>query len=412
MLWIAKHFSILAFGFVFALSFPPAGAHAKTLRVLYSFCAKAGCADGNGPAAGVVADSAGNLYGTTEVGGGANACPVGCGVVFKLAPDGTESVLHVFTGAPDSEYPDSVLLLDLEGNLYGATPLGGSTNDGAVYKLAPDGTETVLYSFTGGSDGSGPAAGLIADAAGNLYGTTAAGGRTNECADFGCGTVFRLAPDGSETVLYSFCAKTDCTDGAQPFADLIADEAGNLYGTTQYGGTTRCIVGGCGTVFRLTPGGKEKVLYTFCSLANCADGEFPFAGLFADKQGNLYGTTGFGGANDSGVVFILAPHGAETVLYTFTGGSDGGEPQSGLIEDGKGNLYGTTVDGGSKCPLYGGCGTIYGLAGGGTLSVLASTGSPASGLLADKKGNLYGTTGRGGVHRKGQVFAIAATASP
>ncbi len=164
-------------------------------------------------------------------------------------------------------------------------------------------------------------------------------------------------------------SKTNCSDGSGPYASLIADKAGNLYGTTEYGGASDCF-DGCGTVFKLARDGREKVLYTFCTQAYCPDGQFPVAPLVADKAGNLYSTTGFGGANFNGVVFELAPHGVETVLYAFTGESDGAEPQTGLVADKDVNLYGTTVAGGSKCQLQGGCGTIFRLAPKGSLTVL------------------------------------------
>jgi uncharacterized repeat protein (TIGR03803 family) len=203
----------------------------------------------------------------------------------------------------------------------------------AVLALAAGGsasaapTETVLHSFSG-NDGAQPIAGLIADGNGNLYGTTAKGGAS------GNGVVFKLAPGGTYTVLYSF---TGGSDGRFPQAGLIADSSGNLYGTTQFGGAT-----GNGVVFKLTPGGTETVLYSFCHLPGCTDGAYPQAGLIADSSGNLYGTTPYGGASNDGVVFKLASGGTETVLYSFLGGGDGAFPGAALIADGSGNLYGTT----------------------------------------------------------------------
>ncbi len=256
----------------------------------------------------------------------------------------TESVLHSFTGgSSDGAFPFAGLIADSAGNLYGTTQGGGASNNGVVFKLAPGGTETVLHSFTGGSDGSNPLfAGLIADGAGNLYGTTEFGGGTG-CGGPGCGVVFKLTPTGSSyTVLHSFAGGSG--DGANPYAGLIIDSAGNLYGTTEFGGGP-----GCGVVFKLAPGGTETVLHTFTGSPN--DGAFPTAGLFADSGGNLYGTTAGGGAppppnappcggSGCGTVFKLAPGGAETVLYTFCrlfNCNDGAGP-SGVIADSAGNL--------------------------------------------------------------------------
>ena len=353
--------------------------------VLHSFMG--GPSDGSFPEAGLIADSSGNLYGTTIAGG-----KPGYGTVVKLSPGGTETVLHSFTGGTDGAGPLAGLIADSRGNLYG-------TAEKVVFKLSPSGTETVLYSFTGGSDGNGADAGLIADSSGNLYGTTIAGGKS------GYGTVVKLSPGGTETVLYSFCSLPNCTDGSFPIAGLIADSSGNLYGTTVFGGAS-----GDGVVFKLTPGGTETVLYSF---TGGSDGANPYAGLFADSSSNLYGTAEYGGARSClgmnvgcGVVFKLSPSGTETVLYSFTGGSDGGNPTAGLIADSSGNLYGTTSAGASGSGCGGkfdfGCGVVFKLSPNGTYTVLHSFtggsdgGVPLAGLIADSSGNLYGTTEGGG----------------
>jgi uncharacterized repeat protein (TIGR03803 family) len=304
--------------------------------VLHAFAGQPN--DGAWPSAGVIADKAGNLYGTTSQGGANNA-----GAVFEIAADGTETMLYSFTGGSDGGDPVGGLIADKKGNLYGTTSAGGTDNAGTVFKVAPDGTETVLYSFTGGSDGGAPAAGLIADKAGNFYGTTPQGGANN------WGTVFEFATDGTETVLYSF---TGGHDGGYPLAGVIADKAGNLYGTTENGGK-----GHVGTVFELATDGTESVLHAF-SLRN-NDGKYPSAGLVADKAGNLYGTTPAGGKYDDGAVFEVTPAGAETVLYSFAGGSDGAFPYAGLTLDKAGNLYGTTEEGGAGTTCANGCGTIF-----------------------------------------------------
>jgi uncharacterized repeat protein (TIGR03803 family) len=279
--------------------------------VLYSFCSRRNCGDGTLPNAGLVFDQAGNLYGTTSARGGAD---VG-GTVFKLSPnaDGSwrESVLHSFCqNCGDGEAPFAGLIFDQAGNLYGTTFVGGAHGSGALFQLVPnaDGswTESVLYRFcsrTNCGDGKFPVANLVFDQAGNLYSTTEQGGAHND------GTVFKLGPnaDGSwrESVLHSFCSRTNCGDGVFPYtASLIFDQAGNLYGTTNYGGDPSCNSGyGCGVVFKLVPnsngGWKETVLHPFFD----HPGAYPLAGVIFDPAGNLYGTT----QGDAGTVFEITP---------------------------------------------------------------------------------------------------------
>jgi uncharacterized repeat protein (TIGR03803 family) len=386
-----------------------------TYSVLYSFT---GGADGGGPGAPLVRDAVGNLYGTTALGGDASdSCPNGsCGVVFKLDPLGNETVLYTFTGGADGAIPGS-LIRDTAGNLYGAAGGGGNTSTscpfgsrgcGVVFKLDPLGNETVLYTFTGGADGAIPGS-LIQDRAGNLYGTTYYGGVTSSsCPLYGsCGVVFKLDSAGRRyKVLYTF---TGGVDGANPNAGLIPGKDGNLYGTTLLGGNTSSSCsqpGGCGVVFKLEPtGGGYSVLYTF---TGGADGANPEAGLIQDPAGDLYGTTSVGG-NPSGscffdngtcgVVFKLDPTGNETVLYAFTGGTDGSLPESGLTRDGAGNLYGTTADGGLS-----GWGVVFKLDPAVRhYRVLHSFtdgpdgASPVAGLITGgPAGGLYGTTYLGG----------------
>jgi uncharacterized repeat protein (TIGR03803 family) len=260
--------------------------------------------------------------------------------VFKVDRDGNETVLHSFTGN-DGQWPTSSLVLDAAGNLYGTTGSGGIHGAGVVFEISASGVESVLYNFTGGADAS-PVAGLVRDPAGNLYGTTVgAGGR---------GEVFQIS-HGVETVLYTFTGKTD---EGYPFAGLVRDAAGNLYGTTYGGGDLSCQppntgIPGCGVVFKVS-GGRETVLYTF---TEGADGGNPYARLVLDGAGNLYGTTNSGGdltcpngGPGCGVVFKLSATGNETVLYTFRGGADGAHPIAGLVRDAGGSLYGATVNGG------------------------------------------------------------------
>jgi uncharacterized repeat protein (TIGR03803 family) len=384
---------ILSCGVALTLLFPLHGARADA--VLYSFN---GGSDGDNPGAGLVRDSARNLYGTTEIGGGNGCGGFGCGTIFKLAPDGTETVLHSFGAGSDGINPRSGLIMDSTGNLYGTTQVGGGPNNaGTVFKVAPDGTETVLYSFKGGSDGSNPFGDLIKDSEGNLFGTTVEGGHSGCNGGNGCGTVFKLATSGTETALYLF---TGGSDGASPYAGLAKDRAGNLYSTTYVGGANNL-----GTVFKLAPNGAETVLLSFRGYPN--DGQFPWAGLIRDNAGNLYGTTTSGGTiSNDGTAFKLAPDGTETILHSFTNQSDGGNPYAAMIMDKTGNLYGTAPYGGAT-----GYGVVFKLAPDGTEKVLHSfTGNDGAnsfaGLIGGKKSQLYGTTAAGGANGYGTVFKL------
>jgi uncharacterized repeat protein (TIGR03803 family) len=321
--------------------------------------------DGESIYAGLIFDQKGNLYGATTQGGAG-----GNGTVFKLAPSAggswTASVLYNFTGGTDGANPYASLIFDQKGNLYGTTAYGAQ-GSGAVFQLAPnaDGswTESVIYSFLGGKDGGNPSASLVFDQKGNLYGTTQDGGNGAP----GNGTAFKLTPnaDGSwtESVLYVFSGGED---GGNPTASLIMDSAGNLYGTTFYGNSGPCLGGECGVVFELMPNADgtwtESVLYRF---KGGKDGGNPETDLIFDQAGNLYGTTKVGGCSGNcGVVFELTPQTdgswMESVLYRFNG-RDGRYPAAGLISDAAGNLYGTTVLGGdlSLCNNGSGCGVVY-----------------------------------------------------
>ena len=367
--------------------------------VLYNF---ADGSDGGFPIAGLVRDASGNLYGTTEEGGTFNStnCSGGCGTVFEVDTHGNETVLYTFTGGADGAFPIAGLVMDASGNLYGTTNGGGTLNTtncstygcGVVFEVNPShpGSETVLYTFTGGADGGFPEGGhLIFDSSGNLYGTTPYGGTTNAfCGTLGCGVVFKMDTSGNETVLYSFTGVPTGTtgDGASPFSGLFMDKSGNLYGTTIAGGTTNTTncFGGCGTVFQLnTHSHHETALYSFTGNSTPGtngDGEEPYGTVVMDASGNLYGTTAYGGylpssgecsALGCGIVFKVDPSSRkETVLHTFTGTQgtttgDGEVPQADLTIDASGNLYGTTLDGGSSStscnnpPFYGGCGTVF-----------------------------------------------------
>jgi uncharacterized repeat protein (TIGR03803 family) len=320
-------------------------------------------ANGLNPYAGLLAAS-GSLFGTTLYGGDTNCVPPeGCGTVFKLSKTGKETLLHKFTGDPDGFFPEALLVEDTDGNLYGTTYVGGSSGNGAVFRIDHAGKETILYSFTGGSDGCFPYPGVILDSGGDLYGVASEGG--NGFCNSGDGVVFKVDSSGRETVLHAFGGG----DGANPSSVLLFDKKGNLYGTTALGGNSGCGLG-CGVVFELTPqsGGhwSETVLYSFCSQTNCTDGETPGTGpLVRDSSGNLYGTTYFGGAyrncngDGCGVVFKLDSTGKETVLHSFSGGADGALPFAGLTTDSSGNLYGTTTGGGATCYTSHTCGVLF-----------------------------------------------------
>ena len=369
-------------------------AQAQTYSAVYNFN---GGSTGSGPTGNLLRDGKGNLYGTTAFGG------AGFGVVFKVSATGSETILYTFAGGADGGKPQAGLL-QAPGGYYGTTYSGGAFGQGVVFKLKGT-TETVLHSF-GGADGSHPTAGLIHDSAGNLYGTTYYGGAA------GAGTIFKLDSTGTETVLYSF---TGGSDGKWPQGKLVRDSLGNLYGTTFGGGIVNCDKGlhGCGVVFKLDTTGTETVLYTF---TGGTDGGSPMAGLVRDGAGNLYGTTNAGGTancplNGSpgcGVVFKVSKTGAMTVLHTFVN-SDGLNPAADLTRDSAGNLYGTTQLGGDF-----GLGTVFKLDSLLNLTTLYSFAgtpdgaAPLGGLLRDTAGNLYGTASSGGVSDgPGLVFKIA-----
>jgi uncharacterized repeat protein (TIGR03803 family) len=277
-------------------------AQAQTFTLLHSFSGK----DGADPYAGLVMDSHGNLYGTTELGGASTICSHGCGTVFKLDTSGTLTVLHSFS-ASDGLEPFAGLVRDSDGNLYGTTVFGGSLDYGTVFKLnSSGGGFAVLHNFPAGpNDGVTPFAGLVRDD-GNLYGTTVSGGFS------GIGTVFKLNSSGSDfAVLHSFAGGAN--DGQNPNAGLVRDSYGNLYGTTVFGGSSTY-----GTVFKLDTSGTLTLLHNFSG----SDGQNPYAGLVRDSYGNLYGTTVFGGSSNQGTVFVISttPQGAAAVIVTQVNG--------------------------------------------------------------------------------------------
>lgn len=403
--------------------------------VLYDF---SGGLDGGLPAASLIFDSVGNLYGTTEAGGLSGDCYFAgvqtCGVVFELSLSKgvwQETVLYSFTGYPnDGSNPTDSLTLDSAGDLYGTTQRGGAYDEGTVFEITSGGngswSEVILHEFSGEADGGFPYAGVLFGADGNLYGTTFEGGDLN-CSDEnnnrGCGVVYRLTNSGNnnwnESVIHPFTFN----DGAYPESNLILDPAGNLYGTTLSGPGFACNQG-CGTIFRLTPNQNgswaQSIIYNF---EGVLDGANPVSGLTLDSSGNLYGTTPEGGGcyERCGTIFKLSSSAggkwSETVLYRFgltkIADSVGNAPKASLLIDSQGNLFGTAAGGGSfagACSSYanpGGCGTVFKLTQGddhqSTLSLVyafpagAMGLAPAGGLVFDSSGNLYGATSAGGL---------------
>jgi uncharacterized repeat protein (TIGR03803 family) len=376
--------AILAFAGLLAL-FATQAAPAQTLKALYSFT---GGLDGGDPFPAVIQDAAGNLYGTTDYAGKYYA-----GVVFKVSKTGHETVLYTFTGGVDGQYPYAPLVRDADGNLYGTTQYGGTANLGVVFKISKAGKETVLHSFTGGSDGVYPYSGLFRDAAGNLYGTTENGGTAN------LGVVFKISKTGKETVLHSF--KGGANDGSDPAsAGFYMDTKGNLYSVTSQGGTA-----GEGVLYKLGPKGKLTVLHSFT--AGTTDGCYPYGTPAVDANGNMYGGTGGCGTSNFGVVWKVSKNGTETILHNFSGASDGQSPLAGVILDADGNIYGSTNTGGAS-----GFGTAFEIHKNGKFTLLHDfTGGTDGkylygGLILDSTGRIYGTTINGGTGGYGTVWRI------
>ena len=367
----------------------------RTFKALYTF---QGSSDGGEPYAGLVRDSAGNLYGTAISSGA-----FGWGVVFKVNPSGTETVLHSFgDGSKDGRTPYGGLVRDKAGNLYGTTYEGGGIGCvdgcGTVFKVDTTGTETVLHSFAGGTtDGCFPYAGLLLKA-GYLYGTTQA------CGASSYGTVFRLSTSGKETILHNFAGGT--ADGANPlYGSLLMDTKGALYGVAQYGGTSNQ-----GVVYKLNPSRVLRVLYSFAG--GTTDGCNPDGTPAMDTLGNLYGTAVACGSSNMGIVWKLNQSRKEKVLHNFAGGAkDGADPIAGVTLDANGNLYGDTQYGGGTGCFGTGCGTVYKVSATGKLTLLhifvGSEGAlPFGSVIRDTNGNLYGTAFLGGTPDWGTVWRI------
>ncbi len=392
---------------------------AATAIVLHSFDVTAGSVDGQYPTAGLVMDSAGNYYGTTQLGGlYGSACSSypsdGCGTVFKISAAGAYSTLYKFGSNPgDGLNPIAGLIIDASNNLYGTTTLGGMNNTGTVFKISTSGVQTVLYSFgvAAGGDGEVPYGSLAFDSSGNLYGTTLQGGASLN------GSVFKITFNGTsvtESVLYSFDGAPG--DGKSPIGGLLIDSSGNIYGTTtNLGGSSA----GSGTVFKLSANGTSYSYSEYVFGINPVDGQTPYGNLVMDGAGNLYGTTYYGGAytcgaGACGTVFKITFNGSvptETVLYSFTGSADGQNPSAGLVFDKAGSfLYGTTSAGGSN-----NAGSVFKITTNGVFILLYTFDGSASsvdgqqsqgGVVIDSAGNIYGTTTGGGATGGGTVFKL------
>jgi uncharacterized repeat protein (TIGR03803 family) len=369
---------------------------AQTFTTLHNF----NYTDGDDPQGGLVQATDGNLWGTTY-GGGAT----GAGTVFKITPSGTLTTVYSFcaqSGCPDGAFPYAALVQATNGSLYGTTTGGGANGDGTVFRITTGGVLTTLHNFDG-TDGYLPQTALVQATNGNLYGMTLQGGANGD------GSVFKITPTGTLTTLYSFCSLSGCADGKTPLSALIQATNGNLYGTTFVGGAN-----GYGTVFKITPSGTLTTLLSFDYAVN---GGNPEAGLVEATNGNLYGTTadGFAPGGNYGTFFEITPSGTLTTLRSFCTKSncaDGYLSDAAMVQATDGNLYGTTVLGGANCIPAGGCGTIFKITTGGTLTTLHSFDvtdgeNPETGLVQDTNGKFYGTTQAGGADNGGTIYSLS-----
>lgn len=406
-----------------AVVLAPVLASAQAETILYNF--KGNGSDGADPISGLIRDTKGNFYGTTTYGG-----THGKGTAYELSLSGgtwKDSVLWNFGGVGDGAYPYAGLWMDLSGVLWGTTDAGGLASAacpsgcGAFYTIVGSKgvwVESALFSFPGGGAGYYPInlGSLVEDLSGNFYGTAYAGGAHNQGAVY----EFSFSSSGTtETVIYSFDTTVSHYDGVTPEGALVMDSFGNLYGTTYYGGTTRCNSTGCGTVFELSPPVPPSTTWTETILwkfqGGAIDGSFPAAGLIMDSAGNLYGTTTTGGLYGYGTAFELSPSilggWSETKIYNFGKGQDSRNPWSALVMDSEGNLYGTSKYGGAHVQ-----GTVFKLTpnlntwNNTVLHSFPSTttdgSNPLGGLYRDSNGHLFGTTYLGGADRYGTVFEV------
>ena len=406
---IAKHMLILA-RVCLAFAASVGLASSSTYKVLYSFTRMQ---DGGIPGATVTADANGNLFGTTAQGGDS-----GEGVVYELSQDNngqwTETVVHSFVHQ-EGDNPDAAMVFDNQGDLYGTTADGGPTNQGIIFELTPEGNDwtlNMIYDY-------GLRAGVLLDNGGNVYAPVGPG-------NFGLGAIAELSPGPSGwtyTSLYSFCAQPKCSDGSNPTAPPVWGVGGSLYGTTLWGGNQKnCSQGsyGCGVVFRLSRNGDNSwtyvVLHSFAAFLT--DGQTPTGSLLVDDGGTIYGATRYGGGSSAGTIFKLTPstiggNWIESIVYSFPDCSHGCQPHNGLVRDASGNLYGVSGGGNMTCSGFA-CGVVYRLSpqrnGSWKYSVVhkfnGSDGNGPNGVTVGADGNLYGTTISGGQYNFGAVFEI------
>jgi uncharacterized repeat protein (TIGR03803 family) len=401
---LSKALGIFGFGLAVAVALP-----AQTFTTLINFDGSNGQSPQLPPIQGVD----GNVYGATFAGG-----LYGAGSIFRMTTKGQLTTVYNFcaqSGCPDGQFPFAALAQGNDGNCYGTTLNGGTQNNGTIFKFALQGVLTTLYSFCAKSncaDGSSPSQ-VLPGSDGNFYGTTLTGGAHR------AGTIFRLTPQGTFATLYSFCSQPNCADGYdydESQGTMVQATDGNFYGTTDIGGNTtgECAPYGCGTAFKITPQGKFTTVYTFCSVANCADGTTPYW-LIQGADGSFYGAAGGGGSNKliGGTIFRLTAEGQLTTLYSFCAEANcaDGEEAIDLVQaaDG-GNFYGTTFRGGSGRSCTGGCGTVFEITPAGVLTTLHSfnhaDGSQPYGIAQATNGKFYGITPRGGEQSDGTVYSL------
>jgi uncharacterized repeat protein (TIGR03803 family) len=395
----------------------------KTARVVFLLCAVAVAtssaqtftvlvnldgSNGRAPYGGLVQGLDGSIYGTTAYGGANNSCSSGCGSVFRITLQGTLTTLYSFCASAschDGYSPLAGLVLATNGNFYGTTAYGGANNSctngcGTVFKITPQGALTTLYSFcasAGCPDGYSPDAELVQGVDGSFYGTTAYGGAYKSCnSSNGCGTVFKITPQGTLTTLHTFCASADCADGEQPSSAMVQGSDGSFYGTTGGGGAY-----GLGTIFKITPQGTLTTLYSFCASAGCPDGGSPGGAMVQGADGSFYGTTTYGGSNNVGTVFKITPTSKLTTLYSFTSIGLPSASAEGLVQGSDGNFYGATFSDE----------TVFRITPAGNLTTLRffswPDGVEPTGLVQGTDGNFYGTTNFGGASGDGTIYRMS-----
>lgn len=392
--------------FLFALALSCISLPITSTAQTFTILANFDGSNGSQPVAALVQGLDGSFYGPTTAGGAYSG-----GTVFKVTQQGTLTAIYSFcaqSGCPDGRQADSQMIQALDGNFYGTTTFGGiNDNYGTVYKITAEGKLKTLYEFcsqSNCSDGAYLYGGIIQATNGNFYGTTNEGGDLTCFAPYGCGTVFKLTPTGVLTTLYSF----HTGDGQSPFAGLVQARDGNFYGTTGYGGAY-----GYGTVFKITPSGAYTTLYSFCAQTFCTDGSLSYGPLIQGTDGNLYGMTENGGTVQfGGTIYKITPAGILTTLHNFSI-SDGSGPDDALVEAVDGNFYGTTVAGGDY-----NVGTAFKISPSGVFSTLISFGVPTtggtypSGLIQSTDGNFYGIAEAGGANNDGLVFRLSVGLGP